>query len=97
MRHSRLTEDRCLLAYPRRLTPVNDNGGAKLVDLNDEKRRIYAQGFRDGIKETELSWRDVARIVKLADTLRHDAEIRNLSEKLFYNDILRRFNHDKKD
>lgn len=61
-------------------------------------QRLFAEGYEQAQKDLELSWRDIQRIVKIADYLCNNLEydkIRDMGEEGYYTEILDRFNKEK--
>lgn len=61
-------------------------------------RGAFVKGYEQAQKDLELSWRDMQRIVKIADYLCNSLEydkIKKMGEEGYYTEILERFNKEK--
>ena len=93
------------------MTTIQDKAWQYCVDMNyihpDDKERslecetaiaAYVKGYEQARKDLELFWRDVQRIVQIADNLCNNLEydkIRDMGEQGYYTEILNRFNNEK--
>ena len=69
----------------------------------DHREEAYMQGFKDGTDNAEvLTWKDVQRIVEIADGLLAKESHTEIllaefqSEESYYQEILKRFNEERK-
>lgn len=68
------------------------------TNIWQERRNAFENGYEQAQKDLELSWRDMQRIVKIADHLCNSLEydkIKKMGEEGYYTEILNRFNNEK--
>lgn len=77
-------EEQALKAYPAERGHMHD----RLY-----QREGFVKGYEQAQKDLELSWRDVQRIVKIADQMVDEYKARLLtSDEDYYTEILNRYN-----
>ena len=62
-------------------------------DLNIESRKRFQEGYHQAEKDLALTWKDVADIVILADTIMdgHEEEWKKLGPEAYYSAVLRAY------
>ena len=90
-------EKRALEAYPITMSQYSDN--CKEYDSNESDRLTFIEGYHQAEKELELTWKDMAEIVKIANLL--EIEYLNstpwdgIRDCGFYKEVLKRFKEKK--
>lgn len=82
-------EEQALKAYPAERGHMHDR---------PYQREGFVKGYEQAQKDLELSWRDMQRIVKIADHLCNSLEydkIKKMGEEGYYTEILEQFNKEK--
>jgi hypothetical protein len=85
-------EERALEAYPKDIEEFVDVNGLKsVVDNNSWQRTIFLNGYHQAEKDLELTWRDIERIDDISIRLDGTEETKEMSNKEFYQEVLKRF------
>ncbi len=87
--------DKALEAFP---ISFSERMGYRSDTIPNERRNAFEKGYEQAQKDLELSWRDMQRIVKIADYLCNSLEydkIKKMGEEGYYTEILERFNKEK--
>ena len=84
-------KERAWEAYPD--YPTMDGGYV----TQRKPRKVFIQGYQQAEKDLALTWKDVAHIVILADTIMddHDEEWRKLGVEAYYTAVLKAYNDAK--
>ena len=82
-------EERALEAYPIVMSQHSDN--CKEYDSNESDRLTFIEGYHQAEKDLELTWEDCAKIDDIAMSLYDLEEVRDMPNKEFYTEVLRRF------
>ena len=88
-------EEQALKFYP---VLFSERQGYDKTNIQKERRNAFENGYEQAQKDLELSWRDMQRIVKIADHLCNSLEydkIKKMGEEGYYTEILERFNKEK--
>lgn len=97
---SKRAEEKALELFPIDMQMCIDNTGEPYeADVNAPRRKYVAFGYEQAEKDLALTWEDVKAIVTIADSmLTHTAwdAIDWPDEQKYYEEVLRRFNEQKK-
>ena len=91
---SKRAEEAARKAYPEETRFIRDYNQLA-------KRKIYQEGYEQAEKELALTREDVKKIIKIADELTEYADAGIIqpflaSEQAYYDEVLRRFNEQRK-
>lgn len=98
---SKRAEEAALKEYPSSYSEVNRNAKriqSYKVDTHKPIRQIYIKGYKQAEKDLSLTWKDVADIVILADTILdgNEEEWHKRGHQAYYEAVLKAFNDKKK-
>lgn len=79
---------RALEAYP---VEMYEEVGWRCVDKNTYKRQYFIEGYHQAEKDNELTWEDIERIDDISIRLDGTEESKEMSNKEFYKEVLKRF------